>query len=443
MYRVVGGSDYTERLKREYERVLREQQEQNELVDEQAMSSESDEEPDAVPTQTYPTSSAVSIVRQDGLTCGMCALQNLYGETIVNREDMDTHAKRLEKHSFGETMYDPKLGYYSIEVLKSVLQENGKFVQHVDIDKVPAKFFSDAIMLNPTFQGYIVTLDMPPLKHYIAVRHRQRSYSLLDSLPNAEPQTISNETIFRRREDGHIYCSMNSSDKRKVVSVLAVGNSPFVEYMLLHNTWSDAPFSKKQYLGSIAGILRGNRRVVAERARGAGDYVTSWYKKWMKSRAMPTKNVMQFLKTYLISELKGEMSVVVRISGGDSKEHRTVVKCKTVGGLLRHLKEMQWISEDRPFALQQNGKYLVDEYDETIEWDSDGSFEDYNILPNEPIEIMTEIDTGCMAKIGGFYTFHSKIEGTCIGQQHNAYSVRDAAGNVHVVYKHCIERVTK
>lgn len=155
MYRVVGGSDYTERLKREYERVLREQQEQNELVDEQAMSSESDEEPDAVPTQTYPTSSAVSIVRQDGLTCGMCALQNLYGETIVNREDMDTHAKRLEKHSFGETMYDPKLGYYSIEVLKSVLQENGKFVQHVDIDKVPAKFFSDAIMLNQIGRAHV------------------------------------------------------------------------------------------------------------------------------------------------------------------------------------------------------------------------------------------------------------------------------------------------
>jgi hypothetical protein len=85
----------------------------------------------------------------------------------------------------------------------------------------------------------------------------------------------------------------------------------------------------------------------------------------------------------------------------------------------------------------------VDEYDETIEWDSDGTFGDYNVRPNEPIDIKTEIDTGCMANIGGFYTFHSKIEGTCIGQQHNAYSVRDAAGNVHVIYKHCIESVTK
>ena len=71
------------------------------------------------------------------------------------------------------------------------------------------------------------------------------------------------------------------------------------------------------------------------------------------------------------------------------------------------------------------------------------SFEEYGIDVDQPIDLTCNLDMPCQAKIGGFYTFQSKVEGTCIGQQHNAYSVRDSQGNVHVIYKHCIENITK
>ena len=446
MYRVVGGADYTERLKREYERIMREKQnEEQGIVEVSEDEEESEEEDSVVPTQTYPSRSAdVPVIRQGGLTCGMCALQNLYGIGIVTRDNMDEHAKRLETQSYGEKMYDPALGYYSIEVLKSVLQENGKHVQHVDIDKIPAEYFTEALTLNPTFQGYIVTLEMEPVKHYVAIRHRQRSYCLMDSLPGAMPQTISNETLFRRRDDGHLYCSQNTSDQRKVISVLAVGNSPFVEYLLLHNTWSQNNPSKKQYICSISRILQSNRRVVVQKAKEGGKEVMDWYASWKNARTLPNKDVVSFLSSFLLSEIQGEKSIVVRYADKvNAKEHQTVVKCKGIHGLLQHLKEMQWLKEDMPFSLRQNGRFLRDEYDEDIEWDTDGYFEDFNICPDEPIDLITDVTTSSMAKIGGFYTFQLKVEGTCIGQQHNAYSVRDDQGNVHVIYKHCIENVTQ
>lgn len=444
MYRVVGDAEYTERLKREYERILREKASEMKEEEEEEDVSESEDEVEIVPTQTYPTRMTdVSVVRQDGLTCGMCALQNLYGVHIVNREDMDMYAQQLEKESFGEKMYDATLGLYSIEVLKTALKANGKVVQHVDLDKLPAEYFTQVLKFNPSFQGYIVTLDMSPVKHYVAIRHRQGSFRLLDSLPDAESQSIANETLFRRRENGHIYCSMKESDQRKVISVLAVGNSPFVEYELLHRTWSKG-ISCKLYMASIRRTLQVNRRAVMDKVRLAEPEVLQWCNRWRESRVAPSDIVLDFLCSFVSTELQGERSIVVRWHEMDgTKEHQTVVLCKSVEGLLQHLKDIQWIKESCDFYMQQNDHVLNNEYDENIQWDTEGTFEEYGIDVDQPIDLTCNLDMPCQAKIGGFYTFQSKVEGTCIGQQHNAYSVRDSQGNVHVIYKHCIENITK
>ena len=89
----------------------------------------------ASPYQTFPgTLSEPIVVKQHGdLTCGMRCLQNMYGAYIVTREEMDTSAKQLELKSFGETMFNPQYGDYSIEVLKGrivVKREMGTTNRH-------------------------------------------------------------------------------------------------------------------------------------------------------------------------------------------------------------------------------------------------------------------------------------------------------------------------
>ena len=101
---------------------------------------------------------------------------------------------------------------------------------------------------------------------------------------------------------------------------------------------------------------------------------------------------------------------------------------------------MQWITPGTNFYIQQNGRSLVDENGEEIHFDSQGTLDDYFFERGVPIELMTENMTKPhQAQIGGFYRFNCNIAEKCIGTQHNAYSVRDADGKVHVVYKNSIE----
>ena len=60
---------------------------------------EDTDQEDTVSLQTFPDVHA-SVVRQNitDLTCGMRCLQNMYGQHIVTREEMDNVAKDLERY---------------------------------------------------------------------------------------------------------------------------------------------------------------------------------------------------------------------------------------------------------------------------------------------------------------------------------------------------------
>ena len=423
---------------RRKQRELREQKERalRKLEESQcAQESDSEESEEETTPQTFPELVSEKIIRQDSadLTCGMRCLQNMYGAHIVTREEMDHHAQELEKHSFGVKMYDEKLGYYSSEVLETVLQDKGKYVQRVALEKITPEYYLPVMEMNPTFMGYIVALSTETLKHYVAIRHRSGKYRKIDSLPGVRPMDICQQHLFRKRVDNHIYCSMDDSDKTPVVAILAVAGSPFVEYQLMHGLWSSELPSPSNFVGSIGWILHPRRIENIKRASAAG--VLPWYENWKQRRVMPDEKTLAFLKMRISEKLSGEMPVVVRM--GDKQ---TIVRCKTIQGLLQSLQDMQWLLPTTDFYMQQNERVLTDQDGEEINMDSEGTMEDFCYQPGVPIDLIRENMTQVhQAQIGGFYKFNCNIAGKCIGTQHNAYSVRDTDGKVHIVYKKNIE----
>ena len=429
----ISGSRATiRRLKREAreqkERALRKLEEA-----ESRFSSSSDESEEESIPQTFPDLSTEKIIRQDDdLTCGMRCLQNIYGAHIVTRDEMDKHAQELEKHSFGFKMYDVKLGYYASEVLETVLQDKGKYVQRVALDKMTPEYYLPVIQMNPTFTGYIVALGTETLKHYVAVRYSNGRYRKIDSMPGVRPVDINQQHLFHRREDGHIYCSLDQTDITPVVAVLAVAGSPFLEYQLMHDIWPLELPTPSNFTGSIAWVLHPRRIDNIKRATAAD--VLPWYENWKQRRVMPDEKTMTFLKMRIAEKVSGEVSVVVKM-----QNEQTIVRCKSIQGLLHHLHEMQWINPEKSFYMQQNGRSLVNAELEEIYFQSEGTLDDYSYQHGVPIELIqtTQIH---QAQIGGFYRFNCNIAGKCIGTQHNAYSVRDTDGKVHVVYKNSIEK---
>ena len=100
---------------------------------------------------------------------------------------------------------------------------------------------------------------------------------------------------------------------------------------------------------------------------------------------------------------------------------------------------MQWINKKSHFYFQSNEQMLHDDDGNDLDLEAEGMLEDFGITENMSIELVSNISPPNQPNIGGFYTFKCKVEGTCVAKQHNAYSIRDKQGKVHVVYKHCIE----
>lgn len=396
--------------------------------------SESEEEErveDLQPYQTFPDSSSNVIKQHGDLTCGMRCLQNMYGAHIVTREEMNNHSKQLEEKSFGEPMYNPLDGDYSLEVLKAVLHQKGKWAQRIDIQKIPSAYFIPTVEANPTFVGYIVAFD----GHYVTVKYYKDMYRCIDSLENVSTRTISRETMFKARPG--IFCSQDSDDQREVIALLAVGGSPFVEYTLLHDTWTSIPPTVNKYMSSICRILNPTLKKVLKRAAGNTE-VLQWYQQWKNMRNPPSEHCLKYLSSVLQDKITGEKTVIIHMN-----EHQAAIRCNSMQHLIGELVSMQWITPGTEFFFQISSKTLADEEGNEPDLHSGGTLADYGITDGAKITLLTRSSLPNQANVGGFYTFKCMVEGTCIGQQHNAYSVRDTQGKVHVIYKHCIETITQ
>lgn len=396
--------------------------------------SESEEEErveDLQPYQTFPDSSSNVIKQHGDLTCGMRCLQNMYGAHIVTREEMDNHSKQLEEKSFGEPMYNPLDGDYSLEVLKAVLHQKGKWAQRIDIQKIPSAYFIPTMEANPTFVGYIVAFD----GHYVTVKYYKDMYRCIDSLENVSTRTISRETMFKARPG--IFCSQDSDDQREVIALLAVGGSPFVEYTLLHDTWTSIPPTVDKYMSSICRILNPTLKKVLKRAAGNTE-VLQWYQQWKNTRKPPSEHCLKYLSSVLQDKITGEKTVIIHMN-----EHQAAIRCNSMQHLIGELVGMQWITPGTEFFFQISSQTLADEEGNEPDLHSGGTLADYGITDGAKITLLTRSSLPNQANVGGFYTFKCMVEGTCIGQQHNAYSVRDTQGKVHVIYKHCIETITQ
>ena len=398
--------------------------------------SESESESDEEIIHSFPVASSLEqVIRQseDDLTCGMRCLQNMYGKYIVNRQEMDQHAKQLEKKSFGIKMYDEKLGFYSAEVIEEVLKSKGKYAQRIDINKIPSEYYHSILMLNPTFSGYIVALGDDDLKHYVAIRFNKNKFRRIDSLPGVLPIDISVETLLKKRSDNFVYCSMDEQDKNIVVAVIAVGGSPFLEYNLMHDTWPkrNTP-SVQKFTNSIQFVLNGNNERIKRAASKTG--ILRWHGKWKQNRLEPNEQVATFLKQNVMELISNERSIVVQ-----HQNKQTIVRCSSIKELIQELLEMNWLTVDNDFYFQQKGAVVTDKEGNEMDLSSGGSFDDFNFETTSPLTLVVDSEMSSQAQIGGFYTFKCEISGTCIGQQHNAYSIRDRDGKVHIVYKKTIE----
>lgn len=403
--------------------------------------SESESEPEEVtePYQTFPNAAcADTVVKQDSdLTCGMRCLQNMYGAHIVTRQEMDAKALFLEKEEAKlvdkvEPKYNPKLGNYSIEVLKAVLESKGKWTQRIAIEKIPSEYYVSVLEYNPTFVGFIVALP----GHYVAVKHNNGAYKCVDSLKGVNTRVIDRRMLFKTRGD-HIYCSQDTDDTRPVVALLAVGGSPFVEYSLLHNSWSAQPPSANKYAREIFNLLRPNLTRNIKRTASGGTAVVQWYQRWKTTRIPPSEDVANFLCAVLRERVSDEKTVIVKRGN-----EQAAIRCSSVEGLVQELLHMQWIGTDVPFYFQLPEGLVQDEDGNELDMTAEGPLEHFGLSEGTTITLVTQTVSDNTANVGGFYTFKCKIEGTCIGQQHNTYSVRDTQGKVHVVYKHCIETIT-
>lgn len=380
-------------------------------------SSDDEEEEEVIPLQTFPCGQKkVKVVRQkdDDLTCGLRCLQNMYGEWLVDREEMDSIALELQERSHGIELFNPNLGFYAMEVLEAVLQRKGKWVQRIDTDKITSDYYIPVIEQNPTFSGYIVTLGTGTLKHYIAIRF-SGSYRKIDSMPGVAPCQIPPHELFKRRSDGHLYCCNISTEP--VVSVSAIAGGPFVEYNLLHSTWSLSPPPVKTLIDAISDVLDYSKQSSSVLNSEEKD----WYRKWMHSRTPPSSTVLNKLVSLLRTGCSLERDVIVHLH-----EQRTIIRCIDLNSLISNLKEMGWIQNDIPFTFVQGEfvKYNSENLSGSIDW-----FEPIRIEPPKH------------PQVGGFYTFRSSVAGTCTEKQEGTYSVRDKDGVVHVLFKKTVENI--
>ena len=377
-------------------------------------SSEEEEEPEEEPIQTFPDNENFSVQRQskNDLLCGLKCLQNMYGPHITNREEMDTIAQQLQTES-GYEMYNKELGFYDIQVLHRTLQQRGKWVQRVDIQKITPEYYLKAIEMNPTFSGYIVTMGTE-LKHYVAIRFSGR-YKKIDSLPGVSSCYIEQENMFQTRSNGHVYCSETCSEP--VVSLHAVGNSPFVEYNLLHSAWRDQLPEADVMHQAILNTMNysSNRKKVA---RGP---ISRFFDRWQNIRIEPDETVYEFLKGSVDEQLVLEKNVHVHFGS-----EQTVIRCKTLPQLLDELNRMQWITAEG-YTLEQDSVTVfnseIPKYN-SIDWSK-----------------AIHIGKAQHPQIGGFYTFKSSVQGTCTEKASDTYSVRDPEGCMHVIYKKTVENV--
>jgi len=361
-------------------------------------------------SQTFPGNSTITVHRQvDGqLTCGMRCLQNMYGKHIVSREEMDRQSKKLEKNSHGIQMYNPELGFYHIQVLEALLQEKGKHVQRIALDKLPSDYYVPMVELNPTFTGYIVAMGSGDMKHYITVRYNGQ-YKRIDSLPGVQPQLVASENLFQRYTDGNIYCS--GSETQPVVAVLAIGGSPFVEYNVLHDSWTDTAPHIDELKPIILEAFDYQPKTLGQK---------QWFLNWKQKRTPPDAECLELVVAKVKQQFEKDKEVVVHY-----KDDHTIIRCKTLSQLLRDLKSINWIS-DIPFVLKQDGKqvYHSGMKEENINW-------------KLPIHLTTDDHP----QIGGFYTFNSSVAGVCTKKHDNAYSVLDRDGTLHVLYKKAINNI--
>jgi len=378
-----------------------------------------EEEEEEQQGQTFPVArKKINVVRQqkDDLTCGLRCLQNMYGEWFVNKEEMDQIACQLQDRSYGIELYNPTLGFYAMEVLEAVLQKKGKWVQRIDINKISPEYYIPIVTCNPTFTGYIVTLGTGTLKHYIALRF-SGSYRKIDSMPGVVPCQINVENLLKRRDDGLVYCSEHSNEP--VVAVSAVGGSPFVEYNILHSSWSDGKPDPHTYKNAITRTLD---QIGSKRNKLTSEE-KDWCRKWQRSRVMPPMSVFSKLDKELRTSLSLERDVIVHYQG-----QRTIIRCRHLEGLLTNLKTMGWPQEPgRPFTFVQDHSVRYNSEEpktNTIDW-------------SETITMAHETHP----QIGGFYTFHSSVSGVCTEKQEGIYSVRDADGHNHILLKKSVSNI--
>ena len=321
-------------------------------------------------------------------------------------------------------MYDKTLGYYHVEVLKAVLTDKGKYVQRVDAQKIPSDYFHSVLAMNPLFSGYIVALHSEAIKHYVTIRYADGNCRLIDSLPGVVPLDIPGEELFRVRQDGHVYCS--TTCRQPVAAILAVGGSPFVEYELLHDTWSANPPPIDRYRLVLGNILQ------HESCRE----IATFQKAFQRRRCQPDDQTRKHLKSMLLERVSDEWSIVVK-----KGDEQTIVKCRQIDDLLDTLCERQWIDTSRDFVLEQSGQLLTNNDGERITLGSKGPLNHFSIKVGEAITLKTVNACANHPQIGGFYQIDSSIQGTCVGTQQNAYSVRDDSGTMHVVYKGNVKRI--
>lgn len=388
-------------------------------------------------TQTYPEPQSRVVRQHNDLTCGMRVLQNLYSKYIVTRKEMDQKSMVLESMSNGIPMYDQKLGYYSIEVLQSILEDKGKFVQRIAMDKMSQEYFEPAIAANPDFVGYIVAVGLGAMKHYVALRYSAGAYTVVDSLTSAT-RTVAAESIFQRRSDNNIYCSQELGETQPVVAVVAVGGSHFIEYNVLHDTWTPdrTQIQPSMIISVICHSLGRPSKYFTHQLQQTSPRVQQWFATLRTARTPPPADCLPFLQG-LVDSKTATIPIHVKMA-----DHQTIVRCRGVTGLLQNLHQLGWISETIPFYLMQQERCLCTIDGDDIQIHSKGSFDDYSIDSSQPITLLTNGHGPTQADVGGFYTFQSAVTGECVDNKYNAYSVRDNNGAVHVIHKQTVQTIT-
>lgn len=379
---------------------------------------DSDDEQE-MPIQTFPgAQQTIHVVRQtkDDLTCGLRCLQNMYGPSICDKDEMDQVASELQSRAHGIELYNPDLGYYAAEVLEAVLQQKGKWTQRIDIDKIDLGHFKSILKCNPTFSGYIVTLGLGLQNHYITIRAGAKHYKQIDSLPGVQPIQISEQDLFQKRSDGHLYC--NPLDGNPIIALTAVGGSPFVEYNIMHSIWSNETKDIHTIKLAILNCLDYNKQQKQLQTKEEKD----WYKSWQMCRKMPSQQVLSKIVSILRNELSLERDVIVHL-----ENQQTIIRCTDLKSLIENLMTMNFIKDDQPFTFVQ---------DQIVQYHSEMPNND-NIDWSKPIHI----EPPKVPEIGGFYTFKSTVEGTCTEKQSGTYSVRDKDGIVHVLHKKAVSGI--